>query len=453
MPTFARTVSLPVDAKTVFGYHASPGALRRLIPPWADVRVVQEPASLRDGSRAVISVGLGPIRKTWVAEHFDFVESRQFCDRQIEGPFQSWTHTHRFADAAGGSRLEDRIDYRPGVGMAWLGPKIRGELARGFAFRHTRTRFDLTRHAAHRGSPPLTIAITGASGAIGSELAPFLTTAGHSVLKLVRGGAKASDERSWSADSGAIEFAPAENVEAVVHLAGKNIATRWTDTAKREIRESRVDVTRKLCEHLASLPRKPRVLICASAVGYYGDRGEESLDENAPPGEGWLEQTCVEWENATRPAREAGIRVVNLRTAVVLSARHGALGKMLLPAKLGVAGRVGSGTQWMPWISMDDHLGVIYESLFRNDWSGPINSVTGSVRQADFIRTLGKVLHRPAFLPLPRAAVSLLFGEMGRELLLGSTRVEPAKLKASGFEWMLPDLEGALRFELGRMAG
>lgn len=450
MPQQLFRSSFPVSAEALYRYHARPGALGRLVPPWQRVDV-EKSAQLVDGDRAHIVLHLGPVKKRWVAEHFDCVENEQFRDRQISGPFASWEHTHRFLPSdAGSSTLEDEIRYELPTGGAMLAKKIESELRRGFAFRHTRTRFDLARHAKYAHLPLMRIALTGASGAIGSALAPFLTTAGHSVVSLLRRQPKGPDEIAWNPQTGEFEEGVFGRCDAVVHLAGKNIASRWTKAAKREMRESRVDVTRKLCERLARLTHKPRVLIAASAIGYYGDRGDEVLDETASPGSGWMEELCVDWEAATQPARDAGIRVVNLRTGIVLSAQHGALVKMLTPAKLGLAGRVGSGQQWMPWISMDDEIGVIYEALHRDDWQGPINAATDSVRQIDFIRTLAKVLHRPAALPMPATMVGALFGEMGRTLLLGSTRVEPAKLRSSGFEWMLPDLETALRFELGR---
>lgn len=296
----------------------------------------------------------------------------------------------------------------------------------------------------------MTIAITGSTGAIGSALIPALEAQGHPVIKLVRGQPKSADEIAWNVETGEIDSSALGGVDAIIHLAGKNIATRWTKSAKREIRASRVDATRKLCERLAKFDPKPRTLISASAVGYYGDRGEEVLTEASPPGDGWMETLCVDWERATDPARDAGIRVVNLRTAVVLSRGHGALAKLLTPARLGLTGRVGTGEQWMPWIALADQVRVIATALARDDFSGPINPVTDSVRQIDFIRTLARILHRPAFLPMPRAMVNVLFGEMGRSTLLTSMRVEPAKLKAAGFEWSFPSLEGALRAELDR---
>ena len=450
MASFKERTVLPFPRQVVFDYHNRIGALPRLVPPWQKVEIEQPPTSFGNGSRVIVSVAIGPFRKRWVAEHFDCVEGEQFCDRQIEGPFKSFTHTHRFLPGPDESQsvLEDQINYQlpaGALGTLLLGRKIRRDIERGFAFRHARTRFDLFRHAKYAALPELRIAITGASGSIGSNLVPFLTTAGHDVISLLRRAPNAPNEVQWNPQSGEMDLKAIGKVDVVVHLAGKNIATRWTESAKREIYDSRVVATRKICEQLARMDMKPRVLVCASAIGCYGDRGEERLTEESPPGEGWLEKTCVDWEAATQPARDAGIRVVNLRTAIVLSARHGALARMLTPAKLGIAGRVGSGRQWMPWISMDDQIGVIYEAIRRDDWSGPINAVTDSVRQVDFIRTLGKVLRRPTFLSMPAAAVGLLFGRMGRELLLGSVNAQPAKLRSSGFEWMLPNLEEALR--------
>lgn len=457
MNHYLRQSRMPASSAALFAYHARPGALPRLVPPWQNVRIDREPASLKDGERAEIVLKLGPLQRRWVAEHFDFIDGRQFRDRQLQGPFASWVHTHRMLDGPilNESILEDEIEYQiPAgpLGRAMLGGKIARDIAAVFSFRHARTTFDLLRHERYRDVPRLTVAITGASGSIGSDLAPFLTTAGHRVIKLVRHTARGPDEARWNADTGEIDRDVVAECDVIVHLAGKNIATRWSDAAKRKIRESRVDTTRKLAEYLAKCDKRPRALICASAIGYYGNRGDEVLNESSTAGDNWMAKVCVDWERATDAARDSGIRVVNVRTGIVLSARHGALAKMLLPTKFGVAGRVGSGEQWMPWIAMDDHVGVLHESIFRDDWHGPINSVTDSVRQSEFIHTLGTVLRRPTFLPMPKSGVTTLFGEMGHNLLLGSTRVEPARLRDANFEWMLPTLERALRFELGRMA-
>lgn len=294
------------------------------------------------------------------------------------------------------------------------------------------------------------IALTGASGAIGSRLLRRLTSAGAEVIALVRNAPSSPRQAKWNVDTGEVDTAVLGACDAVIHLAGRSVAQRWSKRVKQEIRDSRVGPTRALCERMAQWEQKPRVLVAASAIGIYGDRGDELCTEATPAGSGFLPDVCTEWEAATQPARDAGIRVVNARIGIVLSAHTGALAQMLRFARLGLAGRVGSGRQWISWIAMSDVVAAI-EHLARHDSiSGPVNLVTDAVRQIDFIHTLGSVLHRPTVLPLPGFGVKTLFGEMGRDLLLGSTRVEPARLKASDFKGSLPTLESALRHELSQ---
>jgi hypothetical protein len=243
-----------------------------------------------------------------------------------------------------------------------------------------------------------------------------------------------------------------EGLDAVVHLAGEGIAARrWSSSQKEEIRRSRVAGTATLAEALAKLERPPKTLVCASAIGIYGDRGDEALDETSAPGSDFLASVCQEWEAAAAPAAARGIRVVNLRLGIVLTPRGGALAKMLLPFRMGAGGKVGSGEQWMSWVSIEDVVGAIHAALFDARARGAVNVVAPNpVRNRDFAKILGRVLRRPAIAPLPAPAVSLVFGEMGRALLLASQRVAPMRLRELGFEFAHPDLEGALRFLLGR---
>jgi uncharacterized protein (TIGR01777 family) len=258
-------------------------------------------------------------------------------------------------------------------------------------------------------------------------------------------------EIGWRPETGDLEVEALEGMDAVVHLAGENVAAgRWSPARKQGIFRSRVEGTRMLCEALRSLKRPPRVLICASAVGYYGHRGVEGLTEESPPGEGFLPKVCQAWEAAAEPALDAGIRVVHLRIGIVLSARGGALARMVGPFRLGLGGRVGDGRQGMSWIALEDLVGAIHHLLFDETLSGPVNGTAPNpVTQAEFARTLGKVLHRPTFFPMPATVVRLLFGEMGQALLLEGARVLPARLTGKNFPFLYPDLEDALRFELG----
>jgi uncharacterized protein (TIGR01777 family) len=476
MSSFEKRSVIRASRQQLAAYHERDGALERLIPPWERVRVVQNDGPLVDGKRVVLAMKIGPVWKEWEAEHFDVVSGRQFRDRAIRGPFASWTHSHFFEDSAAptqagmpvpldgvaaheapalmplpSSELIDRVDYTLPFGpLGRIGAShIRKQLERMFAFRHARTATDLARHARFADRPRLKIAISGANGAIASNLIPFLTTAGHRVARLVRGRVRSSDDIAWNAETGEVGASMGE-CDAIVHLAGKNIATRWSKRNRDEIYRSRVDATRKLCESLAKLPRRPTTLVCASAVGFYGDRGEAALDESSPRGEGFVAEMCEKWERATYAAHDAGIRVVNLRTGVVISANTGAIAKLLLPAKFGMTGRLGSGKQWMPWIAMDDIVAAIDWCVQDESIVGPVNGVTGSVRQGEFMKTLGHVLHRPTLAPLPAFGVKTIFGQMGRELLLASANVRPTRLGKIGFVPTFATLEAALRFELGR---
>jgi uncharacterized protein (TIGR01777 family) len=302
------------------------------------------------------------------------------------------------------------------------------------------------------------VAVTGATGFLGSALLERLIADGHSVIRLVRPGSSAPAGTSaviWDPARGTVDRSQLANVDAFVHLAGESIAGgRWSTKRKAAIRSSRVDGTGQLARVLAELQPRPATLVCASAVGYYGDRGEALLDEQAAPGQGFLSEVCQAWEAAADPARAAGIRVVHLRFGIVLHPDGGALARMLVPFKLGIGGQLGNGRQFMSWITRADAIGVIRHALAIDSLEGPVNTVApGAVTNAELTRTLAQVLGRPVFLPVPATAVRLLFGEMGDALLLGSTRALPACLRASGYSFQHPELERALRELLGGGAG
>lgn len=302
-------------------------------------------------------------------------------------------------------------------------------------------------------SDSLCVAISGASGFIGSRLVSFLAERGHRIRRLVRDPARAGvEDILWNPVSGGIDATVLEGIDAVVHLAGENIAGgRWTAARKAAIRNSRVDGTRLLCENLGRLNRPPRVLIAASAVGFYGDRGDEVLTEGSPPGKGFLVDVVREWEAVTQAARDAGIRVVNLRMGVVFGPQGGALAQMVTVFKAGLGGRLGNGRQYVSWIAREDLVRVVEYLLLNAAVSGPVNAVSRTpVTNAELTETLGRILHRPTLLPLPSAIIRLRFGEMGQELLLASTRVLPEKLTTSGFSFEHADVEAALRAELGQ---
>jgi len=298
----------------------------------------------------------------------------------------------------------------------------------------------------------LTVAVSGSSGLVGSALCEALRESGHSVRRVVRHDPKdPAAEILWDPDSGKVDADRFSEVDAVVHLAGENIVGRWNEQKKRRIRSSRVEGTRILCEALAGLDQRPGTLVCASAIGYYGDRGDDVMTEDSPPGEGFLAEVCQEWEGSTRAAQEAGIRVVNARLGVVLSARGGALAKMLTPFRLGGGGIIGSGRQYMSWIALGDVVAATEHLLATESCAGPVNlSTPNPVTNREFTKTLGRLLRRPTIFPMPAFAARLVFGEMADEMLLASTRVAPVKLRDSGYEFQQPELEAALRHVLSQ---
>ena len=295
------------------------------------------------------------------------------------------------------------------------------------------------------------IGVTGATGLVGSALLPLLKGAGHDAVGLRRGDADAAGAPSWDPSTGRVAVGDGP-LDAVVHLAGENIAGgRWNAARKARIRDSRVEGTSALCRGLAALDPPPATLVAASAVGFYGDRGDERLDESSPAGSGFLADTCQAWEAAAAPALEAGIRVVHLRIGIVLTPAGGALGQMLLPFKLGVGGVIGSGRQFMSWIALDDVVAAVLHAVRTEGLEGPVNAVAPhAVTNAEFTKTLGRVLRRPTILPMPAFGTRLAFGEMADELLLGGARVEPSRLLETGLDFGHPRLEGALRHLLGR---
>lgn len=455
MPVFTFASRMPASVEELSAWHLRPGAFARLAPPWEDIRLLSDEGPPRDGSRLVFEIGRGPFALRWEAVHRDVTPGERFVDEQRSGPFVRWVHEHRFRPeeaATAASRLEEHIEYDlPGgwLGRGLGGPGVRRSLARLFAWRHARTARDLARLAAFRERPRLRVAIGGASGLIGRQLGAFLTAGGHEVVALVRDGRQPGI--LWRPQRGEIDAVALEGFDAVVHLGGENIAGgAWTAQRKDLLRRSRIDSTALLAGAVARLTRRPSVFICASATGFYGSRGDEELTESSAPGNGFLPDLCRDWEAAAGPAAEAGVRVVHLRTGVVLSPRGGALAKLLTPFRLGLGGRVGSGRQYMSWIGLDDMVGLIHFALMRDDLAGPVNATAPQpVTNAGFTRSLARVLRRPAMLPVPSVAIRTILGEMGERLLLEGCRVLPARLTEAGFAFLDPQLESALRFELG----
>jgi uncharacterized protein (TIGR01777 family) len=456
MPHFQHQTYIPHPPGEVFAWHLQPSAFQRLQAPWIQVRVLKVEGGIQEGGRMLLGVRQGPTEIKWGFERTRFEAGTFFQDEQVSGPFGKWVHAHRFKLADdGGCFVEDEVEWDPPLGAAGrvFGEGfIQRELERFFAFRHIRLRNDLALHGKYSGEP-LTVAITGSSGLIGRTLTQFLLSGGHQVRPMVRRDGVGSGEGiPWDPQGGKLDPAHLEGVDAVVHLAGEPLsAFRWSEEKKTRILSSRVEGTGLIARTLAKMAKAPTVLVSASAVGIYGNRGNEVVTEETNPGRGFLAMVCREWEAATAPARKAGIRVVKLRTGFVVSPEGPGLGKMLPPFKAGLGGRIGSGRQYVSWIDLDDEVGLIHHALIRPGVAGPLNATAPNpVPNSAFADTLGRVLGRPTLVPLPSLAVKALLGELGEELLLKGARVVPKKAEETGYEFLFPSLEDSLRFQLGK---
>lgn len=444
---------IATTADALWRWHAAPGAFERLRPPWEQVAVLERSGpTLVEGLRVTLRVRRGPIAVTWVVRHESVRAGTGFDDVQERGPFASWHHAHRFLDDPAGALLDDTITVGlPGgpVGRAIGAPLLRRQLDRMFRYRHDITRHDLEQQMT-TPLAPMRIAVTGATGMVGTALTPFLTAQGHTVVPVSRRAVPGGIQ--WDPEAGVIRAADFEGLDAVIHLAGENIAgARWTAARKAALRDSRVGPTALLARTLAGLARPPKTLVSASAIGIYGDRGDEVLTEASTLGDDFLGMLGAAWEAAAAPAAAAGIRVVHPRFGIILTPEGGALAKMLPVARLGLNGPLGGGQQWMSWIALDDVLGALHHCLAHQEIAGAVNAVAPTaVRNAEFAQTLGRVLHRPGVLPVPAMALKLLFGEMADATLLGSAQVVPGVLGATGYAFRHPTLETALRHVLGR---
>lgn len=434
---------VPAPLPTVFEWHTRPGAMTRLTPPWLPMTVRRESTSLRDG-RAEFTLP-GGLR--WVAQHRPdgYDPPHRFVDELTSLPLRavvSWRHRHVF-EALGHERtyVSDEIDTR--IPATTLRPIV--------AYRHRQLAGDLASLAA-APTAPLTIAITGSNGTIGRQLAAFLSAGGHRIIRLVRRTPTGPDERRWA------PLDPDPNLlvgaDAVLHLAGTSIAGRFSDRHKREVRSSRVEPTRRLAAVAARTPDGPRTFVSASAIGIYGaDRGDEVLTEDSDRGDGFLADVVAEWEDATRPAAEAGLRTVQVRTGIVQTPKGGVLQIFHPLFAAGLGGRLGDGKQWLSWIGIDDLVDVYHRALVSEQLAGPVNAVAPHpVRNEEYAATLAQLLHRPAALPTPALGPRVLLGREGAdELALASQRVQPAGLTELGHEFRHAELAAALGHLLGRM--
>ncbi len=453
---FEHETQLENNIEEAFAWHERKGAFRRLMPPWELAEEIRADDNLEDGSQRIFRFPLGPIKMNWVAQHTGYNPPHSFEDKMLSGPFKSWHHIHKFEQISSNkSVIRDKVNYRLPLGFLGklvAGRMIKKRLIRMFTARGIRLERDLKRHAEFANKPRKKILVTGSSGLIGRQLVAFLDTGGHDVWRLVRRKAKKGEkEVAWYPEKGILNHDVVEGFDVIIHLAGAGIGDkRWSKKRMKLIEESRTKSTALLANAIAKLTNKPEAFVVSSAIGWYGERGDEELDEDSKPGEGFLPDTCKRWEDACQPARDCGVRTLNLRTGIVLDATGGALGKMLLPAKMGAGGPIGRGKQWYSWISMDDQIYSINHLLMNQDCEGVYNlGSPNPVRQKIFAKTLGKVLRRPAFIPTPPFGIWLLFGKMGVALTTESTKVIPKRLIESGYRFEHDNLENALRDCLG----
>lgn len=435
-----------------------PGALTRLTPPGLGGPASPEEGGTRTGR--LVGVRLGPgvlptgLRPRWLLRHAEAAAPFDFVDQQVRGPWRTWRHEHGLDGDDRGAVVRDRLEIELPRWFDGLEPTVEASVRSLLDFRARQLREDLAFHARWAGSPRRTIAITGSSGLVGTQLAALLTTGGHTVLRMVRGRSAGPGEIAWDPREGRLDPADLDGVDAVVHLAGRSIATRWTRAARREIRDSRLAGSSLISRTLARTTDGPRTLVQASAVGIYGPRRPgEVLEEGSRPGEGFLAELVQDWERTTDEAREAGVRVALLRTGLVLSDGGGSLLPQLPLFLAGMGGRLTARDAALSWITLDDMARAYAHAVLSSTAEGPLNAVApGTVTAGEFARTLGRVLHRPALLPVPVAGPALVLGRAGADELIRTDQdVSSARLRGSGFAPAHPELEHALRHLLRRV--
>ena len=449
--TFVKKIRIEASVDRVFGWHERPGTLERLTPPWISLKNIKKTGGLEKGARVSMKGFLGSIPMPLEAEHLEYEKGRLFKDRLVKGPFSKWEHTHLFSPWGDHhSILEDRVVYGLPVHLPqkWQ-QMVEGELSRMFTYRHKIMQEDLKRH---KDRSPLTILISGASGPVGQAMIPFLTTGGHRIIRLVRRKPESLDEIFWNPYQGELDLEPAGKIDVVINLNGYNIASgRWTKKRRAKIIKSRILSTALLSKAVLALSQAPELFISASATGFYGECGDEMVCENSCSGELFISRVCCDWEDAAKDLEASGIRTVFARIGIVLSPGGGILEKLLPGFMMGLGAEIDKGEQFMSWISMDDLLYAVYHVIHTRSIHGAVNFVSPHpVTNSQFTKSLGWVLSRPTLFKIPASIIKILWGEMGEEILLCSTRVFPEKMIDSGFRFCHENLEQALCHVLGK---
>ena len=452
---FEYQAEYPCSAEELYNWHSRQGALERLLPPWQKITVVARQGGIEPGGMVELAMHAGFFPYRYRARHIENIPGIMFRDIQEKGPFSSWCHSHYFSNSAEGALLKDQVEYvLPGHRFlpGFIKTYARNNLQRVFRHRQQLLLDDIRLHQ-RSSATPLRILVTGASGVIGHDLLPLLTTGGHQVFTLVRRRPDpAHGEIYWDPANGILHESELPEIDAVIHLAGEYIGlSRWSEEKKRRVIDSRIKGTRLLAEIFAARNRPPKVFLCASAVGYYGDGRDRIIDEMAPPGNDFISEVCKLWEKGTKPAKDAGIRTVFMRLGIGLTPQGGALQRILATSPCGFIRRFGNGRQYISWISRDDLVSAMLHALSCPVLEGPVNIVAPEpVTNAQFMQTLARVSGRPLLFPLPAWILKMLYGQMASEILLSGVRASSRKLQDSGFKFRHPDLETALRKLLGK---
>lgn len=445
----------PCSAAELHAWHSRAGALERLLPPWDDTTVLAKSGGIEPGGQVLLKMHLGPFAFHYQGRHVENISGRMFRDIQEKGPFAHWSHSHFFEDTPNGAQLTDIVEYSlPWQALLPKGIKdyVTVNLKRLFHWRETVLRGDILLHK-RCSSRPLRLLISGASGVLGRDLLPLLSTGGHQVFTLVRRRPdRAKGEIFWDPEKNVLNESDLPELDGVIHLAGEYIGlSRWDEYKKQRVLDSRVNGTELLVRTLTAGPKPPKVFLCASAVGYYGDCPDTIPCEAAGPGPGFMSEVCSRWEHATKAADNAGIRTVLLRLGVGLTPKGGALRRILAASPFGYIRRFGTGEQYISWISGDDMISAILHTLTCPSLTGPLNiAAPEPTTNLQLMQTLARVTGRPLLFPLPAGLLQMIYGQMAREILLSSCRVTTKKLEDSGFHFRHPNLEMALRALLGK---
>lgn len=452
---YERKIRLDVPADIAFLWHARPFILERITPPWEKVEVIERTGNLQHGGMVVLRTYIGPIPLTWVVEHRDYIDKYGFSDELVRGPLPRWYHRRNVSSLdASSCEWIDNVEYELPLGRfgEFFLPIVEQRIDRFFKYRHTIFQNDLDVIRRYSNTTSLKVVLTGGNGLIGRSLAYFLRSLGHQVTCLKYSqNAPLMGIHTWNHRHQVVDRSAIEGCDVFIHLAGENIGSgRWTENKCKRIKESRIDSTRFFVDVISNLDLPPKTFLCASAIGIYGHRGYETVNESSSPGSGFLAEVCKEWEEATLPLEKLGIRVANLRFGVVLSCNGGALEKMLLPFKYGLGGHIGNGQQYMSWIALDDAIGAINHVMCNDNIKGPVNITSPHpTTNKNFTQALAKILRRPAILPMPALAAKVIFGSKADELLLASTKVQPKVLEDTSYHYLFPNLENAIRHLIG----